>query len=68
MSPIVAPITVTLVFIFPKTTWGYIAVDTHTQQMRVHLYPVDLKNGKINKVVMQVVYGAKIPVNDETRE
>lgn len=57
----------TLTFIFPKTTWGYIAVDEHTQQMRVHLYPVDLKNGKIKKVIMQVVYGARIPL-DETRE
>jgi hypothetical protein len=35
--------------------------------MRVHLYPVDLKNGKIKKVIMQVVYGARIPL-DETRE
>lgn len=60
-------IAVTLAFIFPKTTWGYIAVDEHTQQMRVHLYPVDLKNGKIKKVIMQVVYGARIPL-DETRE
>lgn len=57
----------TLAFICPKTTWGYIAVDEHTQQMRVHLYPVDLKNGKIKKVIMQVVYGARIPL-DETRE
>lgn len=57
----------TLAFIFPKTTWGYIAVDEHTQQMRVHLYPVDLKNGKIKKVIMQVVYGARISL-DETRE
>lgn len=57
----------TLAFIFPKTTWGYIAVDEYTQQMRVHLYPVDLKNGKIKKVIMQVVYGARISL-DETRE
>ena len=57
----------TLAFIFTKTTWGYIAVDEHTQQMRVHLYPVDLKNGKIKKVIMQVVYGARISL-DETRE
>lgn len=52
------------VFILPRTTWGYIAVDENTQQAKVHLYPVDFKNKKVKKVVLQVVYGAKIPQED----
>ena len=55
------------VFILPRTHWGYIAVDQDTQQARVHLYPVEFKNNKVKKVVLQVVYGAKIP-KEESRE
>lgn len=57
----------TMAFVLPRISWGYIAVDEHTQQARIHLYPVEFKNNKIKKVSLQVIYGAKIPKED-TRE
>lgn len=47
--------------------WGYIAVDQETKQVRLHLNPADFKDGKVKRVMLDVTYGARIPL-DETRE
>lgn len=55
-------------FLLPRITWGYIAIDKETNQAKIHLYPVEFKNNKIKKVVLQVVYGTKIPIEDSREE
>ena len=50
-----------------QQTWGYIAVDQNTKQVRLHLNPADFKDGKVKRVILDVTYDVKIPI-DETRE
>lgn len=61
---------ITRIWVGMHMTWGYIAVDQTTQQVRLHLNPADFKNGKVKKIVLTVTYDEKIPIkeNDETRE
>jgi len=48
-------------------TWGYIAVDQKTEQVRLHLNAADFKSGSVKRVVLDVIYDVNIPL-DETRE
>lgn len=40
--------------------YGYIDVDSRTEQVRVHLNPNDLGNKKIKKVILRVNHDAQI--------
>lgn len=42
-------------------------VDQETNQVRLHLNPIDFKNGKVKKITLHIMYDKKIPI-DETRE
>lgn len=60
--------TIHRVWIIHQQAWGYIAVDQNTHQVRLHLNPADFKDGKVKRVILDVTYGARIPIQDETRE
>ncbi len=49
---------------YKKTAYGYIDVDPHTEQVRIHLNPGDLNHKRLKRVVLKVNHDKHISRED----